>query len=95
MRTYELMVILKPEFDPGDEKKIKAVIAKLLGAQAKAIVSTEIVGKKHLSYPIQKMSEGTYTLTKLNSARIDLSLIEKQVKLMPEILRQMVTLAKE
>jgi small subunit ribosomal protein S6 len=95
MRTYELMLILTPETDPTDTKKITETVNKLLGVQAKSVEKVEIIGKKRLSYPIRKLSEGVYVLAKLKSERIDLAPIEKTVRLIPEVLRHMVSLVKE
>jgi small subunit ribosomal protein S6 len=95
MREYEFILILTPAIDAGDTKKIDTLVAKLFGAQSKAIKSTEVMGKKKLSYPINKEHEGVYVLLKLSADRIDAGKIGKQVKLMPEIMRYMLTLAKE
>jgi small subunit ribosomal protein S6 len=91
MREYELMIVMRPEIDPTDSKKVGNIVAKMLGSQAKTIITTEIIGKKRLAYIIQKCIEGIYVLVTLKTEHIEMQSVEKQVKLMPEIIRHLIT----
>jgi small subunit ribosomal protein S6 len=87
MRKYELMVILNPEIDPTDTKKIDVISQKFLGNDFKYIKSKNIWGKKALAYEINHLKEGVYVLYNLEAPLIDIKQISKQVKLMTEIVR--------
>ncbi|OGG09944.1 30S ribosomal protein S6 [Candidatus Gottesmanbacteria bacterium RBG_16_43_7] len=87
MRIYESMVILDPQLDATDTKKIEELIRKLMGEYAPQITKIEHLGKKQLKYKIMKQNEGIYALVTLRADGIKSSAIQKQAKLNPEILR--------
>jgi small subunit ribosomal protein S6 len=89
MRKYELMTIMHADTDPTDTKKRDSILAKLLGDDVKYVTKTESMGKKKLAYPINKKDEGVYCLTNLEAPAIQGSLITKNAKLMPEVVRFM------
>ena len=95
MRQYEFMVMLMPDVDPTDSKKIESILGKMLGAHKKALKETTVIGKKTLAYEIRKQTQAVYVLAKLESESIKAGDIEKNVKLMPEVLRHMLTIVKE
>lgn len=63
MRTYELVLVIKSGISEADRKKLLETVQKSLG-EAK----TEVVewGKKTLSYPIKKETEGLYFLLNID-----------------------------
>ncbi len=89
MKQYELMVLFHPDIKGDDEKKQKSLLDRLLGEDKKYITSVKPLGKKALAYPIRKCTEGVYALIELSADRIDVSPMNNQAKLMPEILRFM------
>lgn len=95
MRHYEFMVMLMPEIDPTDSKKIEAILGKMLGTDKKSLKEVTVIGKKTLEYEIRKQTQAVYVLAKLEAESIKSGDIEKVVKLMPEVLRYMLTVEKE
>lgn len=91
MHTYELMVILHPDIDPTDDKKRDALISKMLGEAAKTVKETKTLGKKSFSYPIAKQTQGTYVLLKLEGESVKTADLEKNRKMIPEVLRFLLT----
>jgi ribosomal protein S6 len=89
------MVMLMPDIDPTDSKKIDAILVKMLGVDKKALKETTIIGKKTLEYEIRKQTQAVYVLAKLEAESIKAGDIQKVVKLMPEVLRYMLTVEKE
>ncbi|OGG01884.1 30S ribosomal protein S6 [Candidatus Gottesmanbacteria bacterium RBG_16_52_11] len=89
MRTYEMVVIMSPDIDAKDDKKHRQLVNKLLGSYAEGIEEFGIIGKKVLGYPIAKQNEGVYVQLKIKSDSVRISEIQKQMKLMPEIIRFM------
>jgi ribosomal protein S6 len=89
------MVMLMPDVDPTDSKKIDGILAKMLGNEKKSLKEVTVVGKKTLEYEIRKQTQAVYVLANLESESIKAGDIEKNVKLMPEVLRYMLTIAKE
>ena len=63
IRTYELMLVVRPDFPVDDTKKRDDLIAKIMkDAQIKDVT---VLGKKHLAYPIRKQTEGIFILIHL------------------------------
>jgi small subunit ribosomal protein S6 len=87
MRSYEMMLIIRPDIDVTDTKKINTLIMKFLGPNAGFMKDMNVVGKKKLQYPIEKQLEGIYVMAKLSAERIDVSYLDKQMKMMSEIMR--------
>ncbi len=87
IRTYELMVVVRPDFAADDEGKRQEVIEKLVGTDGVSISSISLMGKKRLAYPIQKLSEGIYLLATLASNAIKSADIEKRSSLSTDVIR--------
>jgi len=90
LREYEVMYIIKPDFD---EEKYNQVIEKfnaLIQGNGGEIVSVEPWGKRRLAYEIEKLHEGYYVLLKIK-ANADLPLeLERNFRIADEILRYLV-----
>jgi small subunit ribosomal protein S6 len=95
MQKYEFMVMLMPDVDPTDTKKIDGILTKMLGAYKKSLKEMTVIGKKTLAYEIRKQTQAVYVLATLESEAVKAGDIEKNVRLMPEVLRYMLTLVKE
>ena len=93
MKIYEMMLVLRPDFEAGDEKKVADLVRKTVN-EGVAIKKVKLIGKKTLAYPLQKFTEGIYVLIDLEAERIDIAQIQKQTDLGNDILRFLVT-AKE
>lgn len=87
-RTYELMLVLRPEVEVT-EKSATDLVEKLVAGEAKT-VSVALLGKKRLAYPIQKQLEGVYVLAKLEGM-IHVHEIEKKVQVGTQVLRFLLT----
>lgn len=87
-RSYELMVVLRPEVDVT-EKSATELVEKLVAGEAK-VASVSLLGKKQLAYPIKKQNEGVYILAKLDGV-IHSHEIEKKVQIGNDVLRFLLT----
>ncbi len=93
MKTYRMMVILRTDAtDAGDDKKVKSIVEKMLADTDGKITDIDMMGKRSLSYPIVKQKEGIYLDVTVGSASLKVGDIQKTAKLMPEVLRFLVTL---
>lgn len=86
MRTYELMLIVRPDVDVT-EKKAEGIVRKLLEKVGGKLASVTVWGKKDLAYPIQKATEGTYVLATVEGDGLKSADFEKEVRLGGDILR--------
>lgn len=87
MRTYELMLIIRPDVEVT-EKKAKDTVEKLLAKVGGKLTSVNVWGKKTLAYPISKATEGTYVLATA-AGSIKSGDLEKEIRMGSEILRFM------
>lgn len=85
IRTYELMLVVRPDFPVEDTKKRDDLIQKLM--KSAKIVDVTVLGKKHLAYPIRKQTEGIYILIHLTGDSIKTGDVQKEAKLGTDIIR--------
>ena len=85
IRTYELMLVTRPDFPVEDTKKRDDLIGKLVkGATIKDVT---VLGKKHLAYPIRKQTDGIYLLIHVQGDSIKTGEVEKEAKLGTDVIR--------
>ncbi len=90
MRTYELMVIVRPEVEVS-EKKAEDMVKKLVEKVGGKLTSVAVWGKKALAYPIQKATEGTYLLGTVEADGLTSADLEREVRMGSELLRFLLT----
>jgi ribosomal protein S6 len=66
LRDYELMWILPGESSEDDGEKSMATISSLITDSGGEVKSSGLWGRRTLSYPIKKNSEGAYYLTRFS-----------------------------
>ena len=87
MGSYEGMFILSPQLEGETLEKetnfVKNEIVKQLGEISEA----KVIGKRRLSYPIQKLSDGIYILVNFSAKSEAIDTILKRVRMNGEVLR--------
>ena len=90
MRNYEIMYILKPDYD---EEKIGEFATKysniILNNQGE-IISEERWGRRRLAYEIKDLREGFYILVNFKSEAKVPTELDRVMKISDEILRFMI-----
>jgi small subunit ribosomal protein S6 len=89
-RSYELMVILRADTEVTEESA-EDFMKKMVGTEG-TVASVSVLGKKELAYPIQKQTQGTYILAKLDGAAVRVGELEKKVQMDTSVLRYLLTL---
>ncbi len=88
---YELLYLVPAPLTekdlPNVSKKVKEIVEKLGGKISKE----ENLGNKKLAYPIKQIYRGFYLLLNFEIAPKKLKELDQKLKLMPEILRHLVT----
>lgn len=92
MTQYKLIVIVSPQFDGTDTKKVTDLITKFLGEKA-TTKDLVLLGKKTLTYPIQKKLEGFFVSVKVESEGLRDADLQKQVQENTDIMRFLLTIA--
>lgn len=92
-QNYELMVILKPLLPEDIRSGIEKRLSTLIKNNGGKITETDVWGKRHLAYPINKHDEGYYIVYQIEMPGESVEIIEKELKLFADILRFLVTRA--
>lgn len=90
MRDYEVMYIIKPDFDEEQYTKIIEKFNALIQNNNGEIVSVEPWGKRRLAYEIEKLREGYYVLLKIKGGPELPQELERNFRNADEIMRYLV-----
>lgn len=91
---YELLYIVSVKHTGEELQKIIDGVTKLIKDNNGTITKDDILGKLKLAYPIKKVYQGTYVVFEFDLPRQNLKEIDKQLKLMPEVLRHLIVAKK-
>lgn len=90
MPSYELIYIVNPNISeevlPDSINKVNDIVAKAGGS----VVETIQWGRKKLSYPIKKFTEGSYILSKVETDTTSIRKIDTNLKMNDDVLRHLV-----
>ncbi len=81
------MLILKPLLPEDIKSNIIEDVEKLVKKHKGTIVGTDVWGKRHLAYPINKHEEGYYIIYKLEMTQDNVKEFDRQLNLNNGILR--------
>lgn len=89
--TYELVTIVPATVGddalPGVQEKVRTAIL----AHGLAVSEEEDLGKRKFAFPIQHIRQGFYRLYKLEGPRRSIRPLESELRLMPDVLRHLLT----
>ena len=86
-RTYEVMYIGTPETSDEDITKLNEAIEKMITDDGGSIVKTEAMGRRKLAYPIQKKTEGHYTLFEIEGSGQEIAELERRMRVNDTVMR--------
>ncbi|MGZ8801953.1 MAG: 30S ribosomal protein S6 [Mycobacterium sp.] len=87
MRKYEIVVIVDPEVD---DRQVTALLEKPLAGLTKAggtVDSSDVWGRRRLSYDINKKSEGIYVVINVTAEPAVVKEMDRQFTLNEQIMR--------
>ena len=90
MPKYELMYILSSAVSDNDAPAISNEIDKFITDNGGKLLSTEMLGKKKLAYPIKKTRNGFYILTTFNFDGPKIQALENKIRSIDAIIRFLV-----
>ncbi len=95
MRDYELTLVVRPDVEDtglnGLLDRVKGLIT-TAGGQG---IQVEPWGRRHLAYPIRKITEGQYFLIRTQLPPQSLKELERNLRLTEELLRFLLVRADE
>ncbi len=90
MRTYELMVIHRPDNAEDDVRNHVGTIVQYLSDRGVDEVATDEWGKRRFAYEIEHLHEGYYTVLSFGAEPSVVDELERQLSLSDRVLRHKV-----
>jgi small subunit ribosomal protein S6 len=90
MPKYELMYILSSAVSDNDAPAVASELDKFITDEGGKILTSEMLGKKKLAYPIKKTRNGFYILRTFNFEGGKIAGLENKIKSMDSIIRFLV-----
>ncbi len=95
MRKYEVVYIIKPNFEEEQYKQIIEKFNALILSNGGEILKVEPWGKRRLAYEIDKIREGYYVLLQISGDNQLPRELERNLQIADEILRYLVVRMEE
>jgi small subunit ribosomal protein S6 len=86
-RTYEVMYIGAPETADEDITRLNEAIQQQIETAGGTVVKTEAMGRRKLAYPIQKKTEGHYTLFEIEGSGQEIAELERRFRVNDAVMR--------
>ncbi|MBI2356078.1 MAG: 30S ribosomal protein S6 [Candidatus Doudnabacteria bacterium] len=95
MPKYELMYILSSAVSDNDAPQINSEVDKFIKDEGGTILTSELLGKKKLAYPIKKTRNGFYILQTFNFDSPKLAALDNKLRSLDSIIRYLVVNVEE
>ena len=86
-RVYEVMYIAAPETADEDVTKLNEAIQQQIERDGGSVVKTDVMGKRRLAYPINKKTEGFYTLFEIEGSGQEIAELERRFRVNDAVIR--------
>lgn len=86
-RIYEVMYIAAPETADEDVTKLNESLQQIIENGGGSIVKTDVMGRRKLAYPINKKTEGYYTLFEIEGSGQEIAELERRMRVNDAIIR--------
>jgi small subunit ribosomal protein S6 len=93
LHDYELTVIISPEVTDEELPSAVEKVSQFITQRGGAVTEVNQVGRRKLSYPINRFVEGSYILTLFKLEPKFISELERDLGMSQEILRHLVVRA--
>lgn len=86
-RRYETLVVIHPDLGEPGAKDLVNRIRGIVEAQGATVSQVQEWGMRELAFPIEKQKRGFYALFEYRGSPAGLSEVERQLKIMDNVLR--------
>lgn len=93
MKEYELLTVVKPNMDTEEVNKIIEKFEETIVNYGGKVLNTDKVGRKKLSYEIQKFRDGFFCIHRIELDESKVAELKRQLKLNDNVLRYMLLTA--
>lgn len=89
MKTYELLVVIKPTMDQEEVDKLIDKLEETIKSYKGKTVSTDKIGRKRLAFDIASFRDGFFATIKFDLAEDKVADFKRQLRLNENIIRTM------
>ena len=93
MANYELIFVTKPNLDDETREVVSAKVKGIIEAANGEIESIDVWGNRKLAYPIQKFTDGFYTLVNFKAESDVPKELDRNLKINENVIRHMIVVA--
>ena len=86
-RVYEVMYIDAPETADEDVTKLNESLQQIIENGGGSVIKTDVMGRRKLAYPINKKTEGLYTLFEIEGSGQEIAELERRMRVNDTIIR--------
>jgi small subunit ribosomal protein S6 len=90
LRDYEILYIVRPEFDDEQLQAAIATVDKLIQNLGGAVQKTDVWGRRRLAYEVRHLREGQYVLTDFQFEPARVPELEATLKISDTVFRHLV-----
>ena len=90
LRDYEILYIVRPEFDDEQLQAAVASVDKLIDNLGGARLKTDVWGRRRLAYEVKHMREGQYVLTDFQIEPARVPEMEATLKISDAVFRHLI-----
>ena len=95
MRTYESVIIVKPQLSDGEVGELVTKVKDLITKNGGEIVSEERLGRRKFTHDVNHVRDGFYLYLKFKAQTTFIKTLENTLKLNDKVLRSMTMSAVE
>ena len=95
MRNYELTFIVHPDVEDEGITDVVDKVSRFIAEGGGQVTSVDHWGRRRLAYPIQKQTEGYYVLMQVQLDPQSIGELERNLKLMEEVIRHLLVRAED
>ena len=86
-RIYEVVFIVQPTMAEDDLNALSTSLQQIVTSQGGEIIKAESMGKRHLAYPIGRVTEGQYMLFEIAGAGSEIAELERRMRVNDQVVR--------
>ena len=95
MTSYELVFIVSPEVADDEVTNSVNKVSEMIGRLGGSVTEVSQWGKKKLTYPIKRFTEGNYVLARVELKPASIKELDSSLRMSDDVLRHLLVRAAE
>ena len=87
MRVYEVMFIISPNTEESDVETLITQLSDVVTNQGGNVAKVDRMGRRRLAYPIQKFTEGYYSVFTVEGTGSEIAELERRMRVTDAVIR--------